>query len=253
MAASPPTLEPRSAAIGYRRPGSARLFPLLLVSIGLHILLALGLAFVLSRHLKEPSEVVDLGIDVTLGETVQELIVAQPSTEPPAPTPPPPPPEPPPPEPPPEPPPVPMEKAEFVEPKPEPKPPPKPAPKRDQPKATPAKPGGAPPGAKVGPVPQEGVVGGVSKADKTTGTPGGQTIGTWRTPKPPYPNAALISHIQGSGEVRIATDAAGNMKEVTVTRPISPLLDANTRSFARANWKGPPNSTRTVPVIYRIP
>ncbi len=255
MPANPPTVEPRSAAIGYRRPGSGRLFPLLLLSIALHFLIALGLAFVLSRHLKEPQEVVDLGIDVTLGETVQELIVAAPSPEPPAPvaTPPPPPvPEPTPPEPTPEPPP-PMEKPEIVEPKLIPKSQPKSAPKRDLPKATPAKVGGAPPGAKVGDVPQQGVVGGATKADKTTGTPGGKTVGTWRTPKPPYPPAALVSRIQGSGEVRISTDAAGNVKEVTVTRPIAPILDANTRSFARGNWKGPPNSTRTVPVIYRIP
>ena len=254
MVTAPPSDRPRPAAIAYRRPGSARLFPLLLASIGLHILVALGIAYVLSHHLKEPVVPLDIGIDVTLVEAVQELIVAQPSTEPPGPTaPPPPPPEPAPTEPPPEPPPVVMEKPEFAEPKPAPKIPLKAVQKRDQPKATPANAGGAAVGAKVGPVPQAGVVGGVTKADKTTGTPGGQTVGTWRTPKPPYPPAALVSHIQGSGEVRIATDAAGNVKEVTVTRPIAPILDANTRSFARANWKGPPNATRTVPVIYRIP
>jgi len=256
VAAGPPATEIRPAAIGYRRPGNTRLLPLLVVSIGLHIVAALGLAWVLSRHLKEPVEVVDLGIDVTLGEAVQELIVAQASPEPPASIPappPPPPPEPAPVEPPPEPPPVPMEKPEFVEPKPEPKPLPKPAPKRDQPpKATPAKAGGAPAGARVGPVPQAGVVGGVTKAEKTSGTPGGQSVGTWRLPKPSYPPAALVSRIQGSGEVRVTTDASGNVKEVTVTRPIAPILDANTRSFARANWKGPPNSTRTVPIIYRL-
>ena len=89
---------------------------------------------------------------------------------------------------------------------------------------------------------------------KLTGTPGGQKIGTqgWRTPKPPYPNSALASHIQGSGSVRISTDASGNVTNVVVTGPISPVLDANTRSFARGNWKGPPNATRTVAVIYQI-
>jgi hypothetical protein len=30
------------------------------------------------------------------------------------------------------------------------------------------------------------------------------------------------------------------------------MLDSNTRSFARSNWKGPPNATRTVPVVYQI-
>jgi outer membrane biosynthesis protein TonB len=220
--------------------------------MGLHVLLALGLVFVLSRHLKEPKEAIDLGIDVTLGDAVQELVVAQPSPEPPAALPapsPPPQPEPMPPEPSPEAPQPPMAKADFVEPKPQ----PKVTPKREHPKATPARAIGAPSGARVGPIPQDGVVGGVTKADRTTGNLGGQTIGNWRTPKPPYPRAALVAHIQGEGEVRIATDAAGNVKEVAVTRSVAPILDANTRSFALANWKGPPNSTRTVPVIYRIP
>ncbi len=96
-------------------------------------------------------------------------------------------------------------------------------------------------------------MGGVTRAEQTTGTPGGTTLGKWRTPTPPYPRAAIVARIQGAGEVRISTDAAGNVREVVVTRSISPILDANTRSFARANWKGPPNMTRTVPVIYRIP
>jgi outer membrane biosynthesis protein TonB len=259
----PTDTEPRVRPIGHQRPERAPLLPLLLVSIGLHIVVALGLAYVLSRPPgSKPEDMLDLGIDVTLGEAVQELVVTQPSTEPPAPEPVPPPPQPPTPpepapEPPPEPPPVPMEKPEFVEPKPEPKPTPAPAPKTVA-KATPAKlakPAAAPPGAKVGPVAREGVVGGNVTQGKTEGTPGGQKIGNqgWRTPKPPYPQEALISRIQGSGEVRITTDAAGNAADVTLTRPISPVLDANTRRFARANWKGPPNSSKTVPITYRIP
>jgi TonB family protein len=99
------------------------------------------------------------------------------------------------------------------------------------------------------------VVGGNVTRGATAGTPGGQKIGDqgWRTPKPPYPRGAIAARIQGAGEVRITTDAAGNVKEAVITRSIAPILDANTRSFARANWKGPPNATRSVPVIYRIP
>ena len=142
-----------------------------------------------------------------------------------------------------------MEKPEFTEPKPEPKATPAP---RPPPKPTASQP--APPGAKTGPTPRAGVVGGNVTQGATTGTPGGQKVGDqgWRTPRPPYPPAALASHIQGTGSVRISTDSAGNVIEVTITKPINPVLDANTRTFARANWKGPPNATRTVPVVYQI-
>ena len=259
MAPSPTETEPPQVRpIGYRRPERSAWLSLFLFSVAIHLIVALGLTFVLTRHYAEkPEEKLDLGIDVTLGEAVQELIVTQPSTEPPAPVPVPPLPTPPepdpvPPEPTPEPPPVMTEKPEFVEPVA--KAPPKP-PAKATVRATPAKPAGAPPGAKVGLVARDGVVGGNVTQGKLVGTPGGQKIGNqgWRTPTPPYPPQALASHIQGSGEVRITTDAAGAVRDVTVTRPISPILDSNTRAFARGNWKGPPNATRNVPVVYRIP
>jgi outer membrane biosynthesis protein TonB len=249
-AAAPPELPSR--AIGVRQPERSRLLPLLLISIGLHVLFAIVLAIILARHFARPPEdQLDLGIDVTLGEAVQELIVAPdtPPAPPSDPTPPPPPPEPPPPDPTPEPPPPP-EKSEFVEPKPQPKPPT--PPRKETAKTTP-KPAGAPPGAKVGDKPQAGVVGGNVTKGATTGTPGGAKVGNqgWRTPKPPYPAAALVSRMQATGSARITTDAAGNVSGCEVSGLPSPF-DSNTRSFARANWKGPPNSSRTVPVIYRL-
>lgn len=141
-----------------------------------------------------------------------------------------------------------MEKPDFVEPAPPEKSTPAPKPKVVA-KAQPA-----PPGVKTGPTPRPGVRNGNVTQGLVTGTPGGKKIGTegWRTPRPPYPPAALVSRIQGTGAVRITTNASGNVSDVTITRPINPLLDANTRTFARANWKGPPNATRTVPVIYQI-
>jgi len=245
METLPPPVQPQR--IKDRTGEKARLFPLLILSIVLHVLLALWLADVLSRHLEPPIEdALDLGVDVTLGEAVQELVVTQPATPEPAP---PTPPEPAPIEPPPEPPPV-MEKPEFIEPKPAPKPEP---PRPPKPPKAPRKPAAAPPNAKVGAVAREGVVGGNVTEGRTTGTPGGQKIGNqgWRTPKPPYPAQARVSHITGSGSARIRTDGTGNVVECTISG-LPAILDSNTRFFARANWKGPPNSTRSVPVIYRL-
>ena len=240
-----------STPIAYRKPKSGRLVLLFVLSIGAHVGLAM-FAIWAGRNLRfepKPEEMLDLGMDVTLGEEVQELIVAQTPPAPPEPPPPEPPPPPPEPEPEPEPPaPEPMEKPDFVEPAPPPKAEPAPRPK------VVAKPAPAPPGAKTGPTPRPGVVGGNVTQGKLTGTPGGLKVGNqgWRTPRPPYPASALASRIQGSGSVRISTDASGNVTGVVVTAPINPVLDANTRSFARGNWKGPPNATRTVPVIYQI-
>ena len=236
-----------SAPIAYRKPKSARLAPLFALSIGVHVGVAMFAIWAGShwRFEPKPEDMLDLGMDVTLGEEVQELIAAE---TPPAPPEPPPPEPPTPPEPDPEPVPEPMEKPDFIEPAPAPKATPAPKPK------VVAKPAPAPPGAKTGPTPRPGVVGGNVTEGKLTGTPGGQKIGNqgWRTPRPPYPAAALASRIQGSGSVRISTDASGNVTNAVITGPINPVLDANTRSFARGNWKGPPNATRTVPVIYQI-
>lgn len=241
-----------STPIAYRKPKSGRLAVLFVLSIAAHVGLAM-LAIWAGNHLghvAKPVEELDLGMDVTLGEEVQELIVA--ATPPARPEPPPPEPPPPPPEPEPEPePPEPMKEPDFPEPAPPPKATPAPKPKVVA-KVAPASP--APRGAKVGPTPRQGVLGGNVTEGKVEGTPGGSKVGTqgWKTPRPPYPAAALASRIQGSGAVQISTDGSGNVSSVVITRQINPVLDSNTRSFARSNWKGPPNQTRSVPVIYQI-
>ena len=81
---------------------------------------------------------------------------------------------------------------------------------------------------------------------------GGNVTQGWHTPLPPYPLIAKSARIQGSGAVRISTDSSGKVTSVVIARPINPILDAHTRSFALANWKGPPDSTRTVPVSYQL-
>ncbi len=74
----------------------------------------------------------------------------------------------------------------------------------------------------------------------------------WRTVRPTYPRSALNARVQGVATIRISTDRFGNVTKVTFLKSINPILDANTRAFALAHWKGPPNSTRTVPVVYAI-
>jgi TonB family protein len=129
----------------------------------------------------------------------------------------------------------------------EPPPPPK---KEEKPRA--AKP--VPANAKRGEHPQEGVVGGVPHAEKTTGTPGFAHLGAqWHTSKPPYPAQARMSHIEGSGAVRVTTDGSGKVASAVITQSVgSGLLDHNTTSYAEANWSGPPNSTTVVPITYHL-
>jgi TonB family protein len=113
-----------------------------------------------------------------------------------------------------------------------------------------------PPGAKRGEHPQAGVVNGVPHAEKTTGTPGFAHLGStanWNHPKPPYPAQARMSHIEGSGSVRVSTDSSGHVVSAVIVQSVgSGLLDHNTTSFAMANWSGPPNSNVVVPITYHL-
>jgi TonB family protein len=188
-----------------------------------------------------PPTVTQLDTGPVLGETVQELIAPK---EEPVPTPdqaPTPPPED---TPPPDDTPPPTDDPDMEPPPPPKKEAPKPASKA------------IPPNAKRGDHPQAGVVGGVPHAEKTTGTPGYAHLGSiahWSHPKPPYPAQARMSHIEGSGSVRVTTDGSGNVVSAVIVQSVgSGLLDFNTTSFAKANWKGPPNSTVVVPITYRL-
>ncbi len=233
-----------SALIADREPRNGRLIPLFALSVAVHLAIVAVVLWLgqTVRFEVPPVMTVDLGTEVTLGTEVQERVVAE--TPPAVPeTPTPIPPEPPLPELP-----KPVEKPDFAEP-------------ASVAKTTPApkvrvaaKSSAIPAGAKTGATPHPGVVGGNVTQGKLAGTPGGAKVGDqgWRTPRPPYPPAALAARIQGSGAVSISTDASGKVTRVSISAPIHPLLDANTRSFALANWKGPPNATRTVPVIYQI-
>ncbi len=116
---------------------------------------------------------------------------------------------------------------------------------------------GTPPpaNAKRGPVAQEGVVGGNLTGTKTTGTPGGLKVSSvgWKTPKPPYPAQARMSHVTGVTRVRFTTDASGGVSSVVIVKSAgSAVLDSSTQGFVKMNWKGPPNSTKEQEFEYRL-
>lgn len=113
-----------------------------------------------------------------------------------------------------------------------------------KPKLTPV-----PPGTKRGPVPQTGIVGG--SKDPNAKPPGGAP-GNWSTPKPSYPFQAKKMRIQGSGGCRITTDASGRVIAAQMSPGIHPLLDSMVENYARSSWKGPPNTTRTVPITFQL-
>ena len=124
------------------------------------------------------------------------------------------------------------EMADKVE---DPTPTPTPRPPAAKPKLTPV-----PPGTKRGVVPQAGVPLG-------TGKPG---VGFWTTPKPQYPYQARKLRLTGSGGVRVTTDATGRVISAEMSPSIHPILDQVAISYARSSWKGPPNTTKTVPITF---
>lgn len=76
-------------------------------------------------------------------------------------------------------------------------------------------------------------------------------VGTWSTPKPPYPPAARQQRAVGSGLVLVTTDAAGRVVQARLAKSIHPLLDEPVLKFARAQWRGPANTTKGVPISFQ--
>ena len=115
-------------------------------------------------------------------------------------------------------------------------------------------PGTPDPRAKRGPVPQNGVVGGVPSAARTAGPLPVKNGGGWSHPQPAYPYQARAAHITGSTTVKVTSDGSGHVANVEILRSAgNAILDNATTSFAKANWKGPPNSSTTVVFEYRFP
>ncbi len=207
-------------------------------------LLGIAQIYAGSRSWDIPVPITELDTGPVLGEPVQELILPNEAPEPTPEQPTPPPDETPP---------------------PDDTPPPDETPEMtlDTPKPTASpKPfklaGGTPPpaNAKHGPNPQNGVVGGVPHAEKTTGTPGAKALGPpahVHLSNPPYPYQARAAHLTGSGYASATFDGSGHCVSVSVTQSAgSGILDNNTVSFGKANWVGPPNQTVRVPITYRL-
>ncbi len=111
-----------------------------------------------------------------------------------------------------------------------------------------------PPNAKRGPVPQNGVVGGVPSAARTSGPLPVKGGGTWHcSSKPIYPPQARAAHITGNGSVRLTTDASGRVTSASIGQSSgNGLLDFAATSHAKLNWSGPPNATTTVAFTFRL-
>lgn len=230
-----------------RPPRRGRFVLMFLGSLLVHsAVVGLGAIFTrdVSWDVKEPP--VELDLADKLGDPdVRELVVAD--TPPPEDQPTPPPED----TPPPDDTPPPTEDPDMADPEQTP-PPDTPKPKTAPPKPKTGTP--APANAKHGPVAQEGVVGGNPTGTKTTGTPGGLKVGgSWRTPHPPYPAQARMSHVTGTTVVRYTTDASGSISSVAIVKSAgSAILDSNTQSYVKMNWKGPPNATNTTTFEYRL-
>jgi protein TonB len=217
-----------------------------ILALGVHgAIVVMGAIFErdVSWDVKEPP--VELDLADKLGDPdVRELVVAD--TPPPEDQPTPPPDTPPPDDTPP-----PQEDPDMADPEQTPPPPtPKPAAKPAAPKSSPP-----PANAKHGPVAVEGVVGGNPAGTKATGNPGGLKVSSvgWKTPHPPYPAQARMAHVTGSTSVRITTDASGTVTSVVITKSAgSAILDSNTQSYVKMNWKGPPNSTHDTEFVYQL-
>ena len=75
----------------------------------------------------------------------------------------------------------------------------------------------------------------------------------FHTPIPPYPYKARNTHGVGSGVLRFTTDAWGRAARAAMVQSTGNAdLDENTVNFALANWSGPPNRVRNVPITYRL-
>ena len=78
------------------------------------------------------------------------------------------------------------------------------------------------------------------------------TAGDVHLSPPPYPMRARQYLEQGSGVVHFSTDASGKVQVFMALSTGYRDLDESTVTFARAQWKAPPNYSTDVPVDFRL-
>ena len=100
---------------------------------------------------------------------------------------------------------------------------------------------------------------GFHSAAQANGTVGDPRAGAskpsarWVTPKPVYPAPLRLAHVQGTGSVRVTTDAGGHVISAMIVQSTgNARLDDLTCQAAKNGWSGPANSTVVVPVTYEL-
>ncbi len=105
------------------------------------------------------------------------------------------------------------------------------------------------------PVPSMRANGDTSPGSGQKASVGTRSVGVrWSiSSKPMYPPTLRAMKIQGSGMVRITTDAAGRVVGAVIVQSTgNAVLDANTCQHARASWNGPASTSTNVPFTYRL-
>ena len=60
-------------------------------------------------------------------------------------------------------------------------------------------------------------------------------------------------HITGSGVCHVTYDGSGSVSSAHMSQSTgNRILDSNTESFAKGNWKGPVNTSADVPITYKL-
>lgn len=86
-----------------------------------------------------------------------------------------------------------------------------------------------------------------------SGAGAGHTGVRWSVPRPAYPSALRLAHVQGSGSVRVTTNASGQVVSAVIVQSTGSLaLDEQTCQTAKTRWSGPPNAATTVPITYQL-
>ena len=74
-----------------------------------------------------------------------------------------------------------------------------------------------------------------------------------RQTMPPYPHAAKLQHIQGSGVCHVVFGGNGRVTSATMKKSTgSDILDSSTIGYIKETWMGMPDSARDVEVVYHM-
>lgn len=84
---------------------------------------------------------------------------------------------------------------------------------------------------------------------------GAEQAMTFQTPRPPYPYQARAIGAQGSGSIKVTFDENGKVVKAEMAKTTGyKVLDQNSLSYARANWKSSGGKSATIirPMNYQV-